>query len=310
MHSTFRHRTISLFVLLLSIALLSSACTVFRENNAWDGNNLRVQKDTRQPQLERLNVAVIPHRASEDAEEKIARLADYLQATLGLPVNIQLTEDYDTSIDLLVAGKVEMAYLGPFSYVKAKQRNPNLEPIVAHIEKNTGRPWYTSTIIVNIDSGIERIEDLKWKRFGFVSQSSTSGYLFPSAQLKQSGLNPEQDFIEIKYSGSHNNNAAALAAGEVDAIAIDKSTYLLAKESGTLPESQYRMIWESTPIPNSPIVISSQLPESFKLELKKALINAPTGLVAIGGSNADGYTLVRDKDYEPIRQVQTLLNLN
>lgn len=311
MYPSSHQRTISLFVLLLSITLLPIACTLPRENYAGqNSNNPAWERNTTQPQLERLNIAVIPHRSSEDAEEKIARLADYLQATLGLPVNIQLTEDYDTSIELLVAGKVEMAYLGPFSYVKAKQRNPNLEPIVAHIEKSTGRPWYTSTIIVNIDSGIERIEDLKWKRFGFVSESSTSGYLFPSAHLKQSGLNPDRDFSEIKYAGSHDNNAAALAAGEVDAIAIDKSTYLLAKEAGIIPEYQYRIIWESEPIPNSPIVISSQLPMSFKLELKKALINAPTGLVAIGGGNADGYTLVHDEDYEPIRQVQKLLDLN
>ncbi len=38
-------------------------------------------------------------------------------------------------------GQVEVADLGPLAYIKAKQRNSDLEPIVAHIEKTTGRPW-------------------------------------------------------------------------------------------------------------------------------------------------------------------------
>lgn len=310
MNLGYRQKTIALFILLLSTTLLPVGCTTNPENySSENGNKPAPETDTTQAQLQQLNIAVIPDKSPEKAQEQIAYLADYLQETLGLPVNIQLTKNYDNSIDLIVTGQVEMAYLGPFSYVKAKERNPNLEPIVAHIEKSTGRPWYTSVIVVNTESGIDGIKDLKGKRFSFVSESSTSGYLFPLAYFEKNGINPEQDFSVINYAGSHDNNAAVLAAGEVDAIAVHKSTYLSAKESGSLPEPKYRMIWESEPIPNSPIVISTQLPEAFKVNLKKALINAPTGVIAIGGANADGYTLVQDEDYEPVRQLQKILDV-
>ncbi len=316
MHASYRQR-MAQFVLLLFLTISSLACTAPRNNSALDAvnNDVRIpetanSQGVKLAKLERLNIAVIPHRASAAEEQKkIDRLADYLQTSLGLPVKISLTKDYDTSIDLLVEGKVEMAYLGPFSYVKAKERNPELEPIVAHIEKSTGRPWYTSTMIVNTESGIENLADLKGKRFGFVSKSSTSGYLFPLAYLQTNGLNPESDFIEVIYADSHDRNAALLAEGKVDAIAVNKSTYILAQKSGVLPEPKYRLIWESEPIPSSPIVISSQLPETLKFELKKALINAPTGLIAVGGIDADGYTLVQDEDYEVIRKLQQTLKM-
>ena len=302
---------IALLVVLLSMVVSSVGCTARNPNYVSDNPYSQprtTESGTTEKQLEELNIAVIPHRSSKEEEHKMSVLADYLQQVLGLPVNIQLTKDYETSIDLLVTQQVQMAYLGPFAYVKAKERNSELEPIVSHIEKTTGRPWYTSAIVVNTESAIAKVEDLQGKRFGFVSESSTSGYLFPSAHLQKSGLNPKTDFAAIHYAGSHDNNVTALAEGEVDAIAINKSTYLLAKESGTLPESQYQIIWESEPIPNSPIVISNQLPTSLKFKLKKALINAPSGVVAVGGMNADGYTLVEDEDYEPIREVKKLLD--
>ncbi len=271
MHASYR-QPIAQFVLFLFLTISSIACTANRNNSALDPvkHDVRISEKANETaksnasQLAQLNIAIIPYRASAEEQDKIDRLADYLQTSLGLPVKISLTEDYETSIDLLVEGKVEMAYLGPFSYVKAKERNPELEPIVAHIEKSTGRPWYTSTMIVNTESGIETVADLKGKRFGFVSKSSTSGYLFPLAYLQTNGFHPDRAFIEVIYADSHAHNTALLAEGKVDAIAVNKSSYILAQKTGLLPEPKYRIIWESAPIPSSPIVISSKLPETFK----------------------------------------------
>lgn len=130
----------------------------------------------------------------------------------------------------------------------------------------------------------------------------------PSAEFKALGINPDQDFAAIEYAGGHDKNAIALEEGKVDAIAIEKPTYIELKDLGQLPENQYKILWESDPIPNSPIVISSQLPSQFKTQLQKVLINAPEGLVGIGGIESAGYTLVSDEDYEPVRKLQALLN--
>jgi len=227
-----------------------------------------------------------------------------LTKTLSLPVKISLTKDYQESIDLLVEGKVEIAYLGPFSYIKAKERNPNLEPLVAHIEKSTARPWYTSAIVVNTAAGINNLEDLKGKRFGFVSKSSTSGFLVPSAHFQELKIEPERDFAAVEYAGGHDKNLEALITGKVDAIAVEKPTYLQFVRDGKLPEEKYKLIWESNPIPNSPIVISSQLPSELKSKLQIAFIKAPEGLANVGGFQASGYTAVRDEDYNIIRQIQ------
>ena len=254
-----------------------------------------------------LNMAIIPSVSSEKQKEDIQRLEEYLTKTLSLPVTITLTRDYETSIDLLVKKKVKIAYLGPFSYIKAKERNPNLEPLVAHIEKSTGRPWYASVIIVNTAAGINQLEDLKGKRFGFTSPSSTSGFLVPSAHFKEINIEPERDFAAVEYADGHDKNLEALIAGKVDAIAVDKPTYVEFFQAGKLPEEKYKLIWESNPIPNSPIVISSELPSELKSQLQIAFINAPEGLANVGGFQASGYTAVRDEDYDLIRRIKKSL---
>ena len=306
---------LAFLALTLIVTPLNTACTALLQNTAAtrvdSPSDAEIEEAPQgEEEISALNVAMIPSRSSEDQAQKRSQLAYYLQEQLGIPVNIQITEDYETTIDLLVSGQINMAFLGPFAYIKAKQRNPELEPIVAPIEEDTGRPWYNSVMITAAQHGIDSLEDLKGLRFSFVNESSTSGFLAPYAHLKAIGIEPAQDFASVQYAGSHNKNIEALIAGEVDAISVNKPTYLEAQQSGKLPAEKYSLIWESDPIPNAPIVISSQLPSKLKIELQKALINAPEGLVAVSGAISAGYTLVQDEDYEVIRRLQTVLKSN
>lgn len=270
--------------------------------------NLSAAEAQAQESSEVFKIAIIPYLSPQEQQREGKELEEYLANILGVPVSLQVTQDYETSVDLLVEGKVQAAYLGPFSYIKARQRNGNLEPLVAPMEEGTGEPGYTSVIVANNDSGIESLADLKGKRLGLVNQSSTSGYLIPSVQLQKSGIKLNEDLGAIEYSGTHSKNVEVLQTGRVDAIAISKQTYLQAQTSGKLSAQDYQIIWESDPIPNSPIVIDSNLPAALKTNLQQALIDYPEGLVAIDGAESVRYTSVQDENYEPIRQVQQLLD--
>ena len=308
-------QTVMIVLLSLTITLTNTGCrSTAQDDSASLGKNVSNSSANKtnqaEPQLTSINIAMSPSQSSAEQKQKRQLLANYLEEQLGLSVNIEIPPDYQTAIDLIAEDKVQMAYLGPLSYVQARQRNFQLEPLVAYIDKRTGRPWYTSVIVANSEKGIKEIADLSGKRVGFVNPSSTSGYLVPVAHLKSNNIDPEQDFAELKYTGSHNKNAAALESGELDAIGINKPTYLKALKSGQLPAEKYQVLWESDPIPNAPIVISKQLPADLKSNLQRALINAPQDLAALSGAKSDGYTLVQDRDYEPIRNLQKILEID
>ena len=289
--------------------LLNGACAATPDSYFQPKNptNSKLKGIAKTGKISQLKIAVLPSVTTKEQHDKIQKLDEYLEKKLQIPVEIKLTKDYDTTVDFLVTGKVEMAYLGPFTYIKAKQKNPNLEPIVAHIEKSTGRPWYNSVIVTRKNLGINTLQDLIGKRFSFVNKSSTSGFLVPYSHFKKLGIVPEKYFSAVEYAGGHDKNALALEAEKVDAIAIEKPTYIDLENQGLLSKDKYKIIWQSDPIPNPPIVISTQLPIEFKTALQKVLINAPEGLVGIGGIESAGYTLVSDEDYEPIRKLQQLL---
>lgn len=256
------------------------------------------------PKQQPLRVAVVPARNSQQQEQKLQSLAVYLQEILKRPIDIQITTNYETAVDLLVEEKVEMAYLGALTYIKAHDRNPNIKPLVLPIEQITGRPWYISAIVVNSKQDIDSLEDLRGKRFAFVSRSSTSGFLMPMNAFEKAGINPVRDFASIRYSGSHDQAEADLLAGKVDAIATEKAIFLQNQKDGKFPYSDYKMIWKSEPIPSSPLVINTKKfsPQIIK-QLKRAFIDSPEGLVDVNGSTSDGYTLAKDSDFDQVRQI-------
>lgn len=251
--------------------------------------------------FESLKITILPDKSGGDRAVKIAELKKYLTETIGVPVEIDIATDYDNAVERLVSGISNVAYLGPLTYVQAEAQDSSIEPLVAPIDSQTGRPWYTSAIVSTIE--IKTLEDLRGKRFGFVNESSTSGFLVPNHEFKKMGLNPETDFAEIRYGGAHDDNVQLLLQGEVEAIAIDQSTYRTNRDSGILDPSKYHLIWESQPITNAPVVIRKNIPPDIKIQLQKAFVNAPSGLVGISVSESAGYTIVQDGDYEFVREL-------
>ncbi len=256
---------------------------------------------------ESLRVAVLPWQSSKGQQEKLQPLAKYLGTHLKHPVNFQITKNYTEAVDLIVKEEVDMAYLAALTYIKARERNPNIKPLVIPINRISGRPWYTSVIIADTTKNIKTIEDLKGKRFAFVSPSSTSGFLIPMNGLQTAGIDPTRDFSKIRYSGSHDQATQDLVDGVVDAVTNDKASFLRSQKSGKL-DANYKIIWESGPIPAPPIVINTKkfTPKIID-QLQEILIDAPIGVVDVSGTESAGYTLGKDADFEEIRQIYTRL---
>jgi len=254
-----------------------------------------------------LTIASIAITNDSQQQEQLRTLTEYLTKTLKRPVSIQAIKDYNRTVDLLVEEKVQVAVLGPLSYIEAKQRNPQIEPIVAPINKSTGRPWYKSAIIANSASGSQTLDDLKGKRLGFVSKLSTSGYMFAVVHLLGLGFNFDTDFASVQFFKNQEDTLAALLDGKVDAIAINLDIYNQAKEAGKI-NYFYQVIWESEPIPESPIVVTQKLSPQLITELKEAFLSAPIGMLSLAGVPSNGYTLVQDSDYYQVKQVKKQLD--
>jgi phosphonate transport system substrate-binding protein len=143
------------------------------------------------------------------------KMMDMLAAALGMEVTPFVAADYNGVIEAMRSKRLDVAYLGPFSYVLGTTV-ADIEAFAVAETKKAGRSYYHSQIVAHKDSGIRTVNDLKGKTFAFVDPSSTSGHLFPKAGLLKAGFNPDKDFGRVIFSGSHDSSAIAVQNKKVE----------------------------------------------------------------------------------------------
>ena len=189
-----------------------------------------------------LRVSAIPDEAPTELQRKFKPLGEYLSQATGMKVVFTPVSDYAAVVESLATKKLDLAWLGGFTYVQAKIRtNGTAIPIVQRAEDAV----FTSKFIT-ADPAIKSLADLKGKTFAFGAPSSTSGSLMPRFFLQQDGLNPEKDFKTVAYSGAHDATVAFVAAGKAEAGVLNTSVWDKLVESKKVDTSKVR-VFATTP---------------------------------------------------------------
>ena len=167
-----------------------------------------------------LRVSAIPDEAPTELQRKFKPLGDYLKQETGLDVQFVPVTDYAAVVEGLATGKVDLAWLGGFTFVQARLRtNGGVVPIAQRAEDAK----FTSRFIVPTASNAKTLADLKGRTFAFGAPSSTSGSLMPRYYLLQAGIDPERDFKSVAFSGAHDATVAFVAAGRAEAGVLNAS---------------------------------------------------------------------------------------
>ena len=255
-----------------------------------------------------LTVGLIP---SEDSRAMIANsqaMMDMLSKALGMPVKPFVAADYNGVIEALRSKRLDVAYLGPFSYVLGASV-ADIEAFAVAETKKAGRTYYHSLIVANKDSGIKTVADLKGKTFAYVDPSSTSGHLFPKAGLIKVGFNADKDFGRVIFSGSHDANAVAIQNKRVDAVAIADRILDAAIAKGLAKREDLVVVWKSDPIPESPTVWRKDLDPALKKRIQAAFLEVKNIPWSDQGE-LNGFHPTNDAAYNIIRETAKVLNLD
>lgn len=251
-----------------------------------------------------LRIALIPAEDSRAMIRQSKQLMSALEQKLGIEVEGFVATDYNGVIESLRAGHVDVAYLGPFSYVKAAQV-ANVEAFAVAETKDKGGVAYHSQVVVRSDSDIQTIEQLRGRDFAFVGPTSTSGYVFPMVGLKKAGLNPRKDFKNVIYTGAHDANMLAVKNGRVDAATVADRIYAAALEKGQVEEGDLRVIWRSEAIPESPMVWRKDLPIDLKKRIRQAFLSIRDVQFGDQGQVSE-YRATDDRAYDVVREAAKL----
>ncbi|MEZ3160612.1 phosphate/phosphite/phosphonate ABC transporter substrate-binding protein [Microbacterium sp. BWT-B31] len=220
---------------------------------------------------------VVPDSA--DTETNYQPLMDYIAAETGKTVEYHESTDYAALIEAAIAGKIDVASFSGFTYVTATNNGAKITPISSIVTAEGQEPGYYSEAIVPAASSITSIEQFKGLKVCFVDPSSTSGYLFPSYNLLQVGIDPETDVTPV-FAGKHD-------------VSVQKTGEGVECEAGFAEDSEAEAsdkvkVIAKTMVPGAPIVVSDTLPDDLKAQLTDILGEITIDdIIAAGVDSAD-----------------------
>jgi len=255
----------------------------------------------------RLRVALLPDENAATLIQQAQPLKSYLEKALGKEIELVVTTDYSSMIEAMRFGRIEIAYFGPFSYVLAKSKAPNIEPFAVGIEK--GSPTYNSILIATAEGPVKSVEDIRGKPFAFGDQASTSSHLAPRAHLlKKYSLEGNKDY-KVVHLGTHDAVARAVQSGQVPAGALSEAIYRALIARKTIDESKLRRLDLSEPIPNYPITMQGDLAPALKENIRKAFLEVKDPAV-LKSFRVEGFAPTDDKAYDILRETAKILQLD
>lgn len=150
--------------------------------------------------------------------------------------------DYPAVVESLASNRLDMAWLGGFTFVQVHLKDPTATPLV---QREQDAQFTSKFITANPD--VKSLADLKGKTFAFGSISSTSGSLMPRYfMLKQDNIKPESYFSRVAYSGAHDATVAWVQAGKVDAGVLNASVWQKLVDAGKVDTSKVK-VFATTP---------------------------------------------------------------
>ena len=216
-----------------------------------------------------LRVSAIPDEAPTELQRKFKPLGDYLQQETGLQVQFTPVTDYAAVVEGLATNKIDLAWLGGFTYVQAKIRTQGgAQPLVQRAEDEK----FTSKFIVPASSTAKTLADLKGKTFAFGSPSSTSGHLMPRFFLGQEGVQPDRDFKAVAFSGAHDATVAFVAAGRAEAGVLNASVWDKLVEQNNPNAAKVRVLATTPPYYDYNWTVRPGLDGALAKKLKDAFL--------------------------------------
>jgi phosphonate transport system substrate-binding protein len=244
-------------------------------------------------------------------------IASYLERETGYRFKVAVPTSYAAVIEALGTNQADIAWLPTYAYVLAKQK---YDAEVKFITVRNGLTKYRGQFVARAGSGIDSLAQIAGKVVAYTDAASTSGYIYPSAILKQKGIVPK----EITYAGGHPQAILAVYSGTADVAC----TYWSPPDSTGRPKDAREKLLDTYPdvfqklrivgftdwIPNDTVTFRRKLPAELEARIIAALGKFSTSDEGIGILRAlydiDGLQPATDKDYDIVRSTLNTLGMD
>lgn len=221
----------------------------------------------------RLQFGLVPPPSFASTNDRVNELLRWVSDRSGTELARRQVASYDDLARLLRNGVLQVAWLPPILLARLDVEGVVRELVCADRGDATS---YVSALLARAGAGVERLEDVRGKRVGWVDPLSAAGYVVPRIRLAQKGLPPATTFAEETFLGAHGAVVRAIVEGTVDVGAtyagFDGSGRLVRgafAETGARPEDLV-VVATFGPVPSDVIAVHASVPEDVASALAEA----------------------------------------
>jgi len=256
--------------------------------------------------------AIVPSENASSVNDRYGPMMEYLSKQLGVKVTLRIAADYAAVIEGQRAGQIHIGYYGPAAFARGLMIGAKVEAFAQDVNAD-GTKGYYSVLWVKKDNPASKIEDLKGKNLCLVDPNSASGNNVPRYSMDKAGIDPEKFFSKTVYAGSHENAIIGVQQGTCDAAFNwynDENESLLMRmdRKGMAKYTDFKMIFKSAMIVNSPMAVLADMPADLKLAIKDAILNVSKNDPKAFEKATDG----KSKPWESVdnKAYDTIIELN
>ncbi len=232
-------------------------------------------------------------------------IADAVGDSLGLTTELVVETDYENCRNDVN----DVCFVCSLPYVHFEREGvAPAVPIAAPVlqgDRYADRPIYFSDVIVAVDSDLRTFADLRGRSWAYNEPLSQSGYGITRYHLVSTG-ETNGYFGDVIEAGYHETSIRMVAAGQVDASAIDSQ--VLGVEMRDHPElnEQLRIIDALGPSTIQPVAVSKRFDQQFRDDVTDIFLNLHTreGFRRIlDHGMVERFVAVGPSDYDDIRMM-------
>lgn len=232
------------------------------------------------------------------------KIVNYMGDKMKLDLEMVFSKDYATMSSMVKKKQVLAAFVCSGPYVKS-HKDWGMDLLVA--PSLHGSAQYYSYIIVNKNSNISTLQELKGKKFAFTDPESNTGRLVPTFEFMKMGWTPEKYFSDITYTGSHDKSIEAVASNLVDGASVDNLIWEYMNDSDSIFTSRTKIIAQFGPFASPPFVTHPDCDTALKNKMKSILLHMhedSIGKTILDKLQIDRFVTIEDSCYKSVRTMR------
>lgn len=242
-----------------------------------------------------LRAAALPLQSREATVREFSKLFRAVGEAVGRPVEFVYLDRYEAVLDDLLAGRLDVAYLGPMPYVELMRRNPEAASPLVRFREADGSSTYRCALVSFPDNPL-RWPDVAGSRLAMPQALSTCGPHSAGPLLARLG-GPRLDVMKTHFSGQHEIVAQQVVAGHADLGTLKQSVATAYRVLGL------RILATTDPLPGFLLVVrNAAMPVAQRGLLRERLMAWPTQAQRQWGKSVRwGLEPASDADYDTLR---------